>query len=149
MTEEHHNDDTKQPYLGRLGATVIATLCGGILLVFVSAAFNAPQRADEKSARLDAAQELEIVALRSEIAALREAYNEHRANSGADLKELRSLVEAGSQNRFTEIDWERENARLLEREQANRRDIARIDGQLDGIISYLTEEQREDRRNRN
>ena len=144
MSEEHTNEH-REPFLGKLGATVTATVCGGVLVFALSAVVTAPQEADKDI----------IERLRGLDQRLRDheaVYNEHRANSGADIKELAIQVDAGTDDRYTAKDAAKDFARIeaiaAEREQRTRSDISRIDGQLRGIMEYLTEEQREIRRNK-
>ena len=143
MSEEHTNEH-HEPFLGKLGASIIAAVSGGILVLLISSAVTAPQEADK-----DIIERINGIDQR-----LREheaIYNEHRANAGADIKELAIQVDAGTEDRYKAKDAAKDFARIeaiaAEREQRTRSDLARIDAQLRGIMEYLTEEQREQRRN--
>ena len=138
MSEEHTNEH-REPFLGKLGATVTATVCGGVLVFALSAVVTAPQNADVEIKQ-------SISELRAQVDELRATYQEHRANAGADIKELSIQVESGTNDRYTSKDAERDHARIealdAERESALRRDISRIENQMGGIIKYMTEERR-------
>ena len=138
MSEDHTNEH-REPFLGKLGATVVATVCGGVLVFALSAVVTAPQEADKDI----------IETIRSIDERLREheaVYNEHRANSGADIKELAIQVEAGTIDRYRANDAAKDFARIeavaAEREQRTRGDLARIDKQLSDIFEYMTDERR-------
>jgi len=120
---EKHN--VRQPFMGKLGASVVATVCGGILTFGVLAALNAPQRNDARSAQRDNAQQHYIDTLRGEI-------DELRGLIGQDEVYL-ERISGRIDNLETKHDQQQE---------ATQRDISRLDDHDKGVISYLTEEQR-------
>ena len=138
MSEDTHNEH-RDPFLGKWGASAIATVSGGLLLLVISGVINAPKEADVEIKQ-------SIAQLEREVDELRETYNEHRANSQARFEELKIKVDAGTDDRYRQQDAERDFSKIYaiqeEREQRTRSDISRLDSQNQALIQYLTEERR-------
>ena len=138
MSEEHTNEH-REPFLGKLGATVTATVCGGVLVFALSAVVTAPQEADkgiiETVKRIDQR-------LRDHEA----IYNEHRANSGADIKELAIQVNAGTIDRYTAKDAAKDLGAIKaiddEREHRTRSDMARLEDRIERLEEHNEQEHR-------
>jgi len=133
------SEENKSEFVSRRMAGAITTVAGGFLLVVMVAAYNYPEKADNKI-------EAHIAEVERELDEHRATYNEHRANAGADLKELRSLVEAGTDDRYkgkdAKKDFDKREAIDDEREQRTRSDISRLEKEIDRLKDERAQEKR-------
>ena len=107
-----------EPFIGRLGATAITTVVGGILLGAVLNAYNAPEKQRD---RFDDDRDQ----IRAE---LNEAIIEVRV-SLSELREQVAFLRSGREF-FHQSDWDRENRRLEERQNETLRQIEAFDERL-------------------
>lgn len=114
MTEKRND----QPFLGRLGATAITTVVGGILLGVVLNAYNAPDKLRDK-AESDREQS-------------RDEINAAIQSVRGSLSELREQLYIFREGRdfLHQVDWERENRRLEERQAETLRRLETLDERL-------------------
>lgn len=142
MAEEQTN---AKPYFGRWVAGAFTAFSGSFLLLLISDAYNAPSRVNSESEERHASQQQYIDAQDREI----RVYIDQRIN---EMSSRLSAVEnevGTEQQEIERIDGRINKVitREFGREQAARRDIARIEEQVkfegQKVWSYLLEERRE------
>jgi len=138
MADKDNDSNTKQLSFGRFDARVVTTAVGGILLAFILYAFNAPQRADDKSVARHDAQELEISELRAEARAVRGVLGKLQQEVG----QLGVKISTGVGDRFTGAEAAALRALLDEREQRVRSDVTGLKDEDKLLWKYSLEERR-------
>jgi len=138
MTEKSNGSGTKQLSFGGFDARVVTIAVGGLLLAFILYAFNAPQRADDKSLARHDAQELDNAELRAEVREIRGIVGRLQL----EVRELGVQIKTGVGDRFTGAEAAALRTLLDEREQRVRTDVTGLKDEDKLLWQYSLEERR-------